>query len=93
MKKRLKRIAALKAGVVFAVIFGSIGFLSMIITALSLVAGNEGAAPASGRALFFFLGPSVSVLTGFIVGFICATLYNLAARWTGGIDYEVDDVE
>ena len=41
--------------------------------------------------MFEIFMPFIHALGGFIVGVVLAMIYNFAARWTGGIEFLVDD--
>lgn len=53
---------------------------------------NSGAATAVMGMMFGFglFRPVMYAIFGFIFGIIMAALYNLVARWIGGIEVEVD---
>ncbi len=36
-------------------------------------------------------GLVLGLINGFVVGVVLAMVYNFAARWTGGIEFVVDD--
>ncbi len=37
--------------------------------------------------------PVFYAIMGFIVGVLAAAVYNLVARWTGGLQFEVRDLD
>lgn len=87
-------------------LYGCIGLICLPI--LMLVAMGSGAftqhaqgqsgspAPAAPIAgMMFVMGLSLPVLygmMGFVFGIIGAAIYNLIARWMGGIEVEVEDL-
>jgi len=101
MKKRLSRIAPLQAGIVagslylaFGLIIGlimaPIMFFSAALPSRMQFSGALGGAVA---AIFVLIGvPIFYGIIGFIGGVIGAAIYNLVARFTGGIEFEVRDV-
>jgi hypothetical protein len=99
MRKRIKRIAPLKTGIVLGVLYA---LLSLIIVPFLLLAGAGVAAAASrngGTMPFAFLFgagalflPVLYGIMGFIVGVIAAAVYNLVAKMTGGIEVTVEDI-
>lgn len=96
MKKRLKRIDPLKAGIVLGILYA---LLSLILVPIFLLVGFFGARNAGGNgvailgsaAMVIFLPVFYSV-AGFLGGVIGAFFYNLVAGWTGGLEFEVEDV-
>jgi hypothetical protein len=94
MKKRLTSVAPLRAGIVLAILYG---FLALIIAPFLLIAGLVGARAGGagagiGMAVFAVAMPFLYAAIGFVFGVIGAALYNLIARWTGGLELEFTDV-
>jgi hypothetical protein len=90
MAKRLIRIAPWQAGKVFAVIYFCISLLVVIpmavVTALSPpVKGMPGPG-------FLVIIPFAYALFGLVFVPLCCWIYNLSARFTGGIEVGVTDV-
>ena len=94
MKKQLTHISPLKAGIVLGVLYGLLGLIFVPILLLWVVVGAKtGGAPAAfGGAFFAILFPVFYAIAGFIGGIIAAAVYNLVAKWTGGLEFEVRDV-
>jgi hypothetical protein len=104
MTRRIKRIAPLQAGKMLGVLYACIGLIFLPFFALAGVAGAfaqqsqqaqaAGAAPAAiVAAMMFGFGIFMPVfygIFGFIFGVISAAIYNLIARWIGGIEVEVE---
>jgi hypothetical protein len=44
------------------------------------------------NGVFLLLFPVIYGAVGFIGGVIAAALYNLVAKWTGGLEFEVTDM-
>ena len=55
---------------------------------LAVFAGKEGAVGGIALAVMF---PIIYAVGGFVGGIIAAALYNLVAKWTGGLEFEVTD--
>jgi hypothetical protein len=99
MNKRLKRIAPLKAGIILAVFYA---LLSLLAVPFFMLMGSFAAAAAqqSGTdvpfGFLFGVGaiflPILYGVFGFIFGVIAAALYNLVAKWTGGLEFTLEDV-
>jgi hypothetical protein len=94
MKKQLTYVAPLKAGIVLAVLYFVGGLIGAVI-ALPFLLIARAAPEASVAALspaWLFVMPVGYGILGFIVGLIAAALYNLVAKFTGGIEFELKDV-
>lgn len=99
-KIRLMHVPPIRFGIVLGLINGVIGMITAPILLLSLGAAatwDTNLLPrfmgipwlfAGGAALFM---PFIHAVGGFLVGVLLAMIYNLASRWTGGIEIIVDD--
>lgn len=103
MTRRLKRIAPLQAGKMLAITHAlfSLLFIPFILLAGFVSAFAQPnhsdtavAAPiAAGMMIVIaIVFPIFYGIFGFIFGVIGAALYNLIAKWVGGIEFEVEDV-
>jgi transmembrane protein DUF3566 len=104
MTRRIKRIAPLQAGKMLGVLYACMGVIFIPVFVLAGVAGafaqQSQQAQATGgppaaifAALMFGFGIFMPVfygIFGFIFGVISAAIYNLIARWIGGIEVEVE---
>ncbi|MEP7077724.1 MAG: DUF3566 domain-containing protein [Chthoniobacterales bacterium] len=102
MKRRIRRVTPLQAGKMLGVLYGCMGLLFLPFFALAGVAGafvqhaqqNQQAVPAALTAGVMlglgFLMPIIYAVFGFLFGIIGAAIYNLSARWLGGIEVEVE---
>ena len=104
MKRRIKRIAPLQTGKMLGALYACIGLIVLPFFALGALAGafvphassaQASSAPSSalmGGVMLFvgILAPIIYGVMGFIGGVIMAALYNLFARWIGGIEVEVE---
>lgn len=92
----------MQLGIVLAVIYGALGIIAAIfilIFALTTMnapqlnpAGFGAPAPPIAGAMgvvFAVFTPLFYAGAGFISGIIIAALYNLVAKWTGGVRYTV----
>ena len=86
--RRLTRVAPLKAGIVLGILYGILGLIAAPFFLLAAFAGREGAAAGIGLAVML---PIMYAVGGFVGGIISAALYNLVAKWTGGLEFEVSD--
>jgi len=95
VKRILKRIAPLQAGIVLGCLYATMGliFVPFLILA-SMAAANL---PPAQRGIFAFVGVGMAIgapilygVMGFVGGVIGAALYNLFAKLVGGIEVEVE---
>ncbi len=94
MKKQLTHVAPLKAGIVLAVLYFVGGIIGAVIAlpVLLLARAAAGAPVATFGPGWLLLMPIGYGILGFVVGIIAAALYNLVAKFTGGIEFELKDV-
>jgi hypothetical protein len=100
MIKRLKRIAPLKAGIVLGILYTLLGLLIVPFFMLAgfgamAAASRNGGAPIPFAFLFgagALFVPILYGVMGFVLGVLTAAIYNLVAKWTGGIEVTVEDV-
>jgi len=94
MKKQLKHISPLRAGIVLGVLYGLLGLVFTPFFLLAALFGGRsgGGVAAFGGIFFALLFPVLYAVLGFIGGIIASAIYNLIAKWTGGLEFEVEDV-
>lgn len=82
MKKRLTYISPIQLGIVQAVVSGIITLIMVPFLLLAALFGHVGLG-------FFFVIfiPIIYAIVGFIAGVISAVVYNVVAKWTGGVEY------
>lgn len=94
-KRILKRVAPLQLGKVLGVLYGAMGILLVPIFLIFSVIGSQ--MPAQQRVAMMGFGVGFAILApvfygvmGFVTGALGALIYNLVAKWIGGIEVEVD---
>ena len=90
--KRIKRFGIYQTAKIGGVIYFLIAAIIMIPIGLlfsMLGMGNMSGFPAIG-GVFFFILPFVYGFIGFVMTALCCAVYNLVAKWTGGIEFEVE---
>jgi len=93
--QRLLSINPLQLGLVSAILYALISLIVAIpVTLISMTAGSamKGqpmAALFAGPAVLIFF-PIMYGAFGFIGGIIAGALYNVVARWTGGIEVQLE---
>ena len=95
LKRRIKRIAPLQLGKMLAVLYGIMGLLAVPIFLIASFAASQ--VPAEQRvglmafgAGFALVMPVMYAAMGFVFGALGAVIYNLVAKWIGGIEVEVE---
>jgi drug/metabolite transporter (DMT)-like permease len=87
MKKRITSFAVMQTGKVLAVFYGLFSLITLPIMLIGILAD-----PSPKRfpmLLMLLLYP----IMGFILGILMAALYNIAAKWIGGIEVSVEALE
>jgi hypothetical protein len=87
MKKRITYVSPLQQGIVFAVLYGIISLILVPFFLIAALLGHGGLG-----AIFVIFLPIFYAIAGFIGGVIVAFIYNLVAKWTGGIEIVLTDV-
>jgi hypothetical protein len=93
LAKRISRIAPVSAGKLFAVLYFFLSLLFVIPMALILTFAPipATAKPPFGPGMLVFL-PFLYAGAGFIFVAIACALYNLAAKYVGGLEVSVIEV-
>jgi hypothetical protein len=95
MKKRLRHVAPLQCGIVLATLYALVSLVFVPVVLVVAVFGNlwrGGARHSILNGIFVVLFPVFYGVIGFILGVIVAAVYNLAAKWTGGLEFETTDL-
>ncbi len=94
MGTQIKSIAPLQAAKVSAVLYfviGAVIAVPMVVIGM-FVSTSEGAGEAQSFGVgFLLLMPLFYAVIGFIFGPIFCWLYNVVAKWTGGIEITIQD--
>ena len=92
--RRIKRFAPLQLGKMLAVLYGIMGLVFCpFLLLFSTLAAHTGGRPGMGMMFgtgFALLLPVFYAVMGFIGGVVSGFLYNLIAKWIGGIEVEVE---
>jgi hypothetical protein len=105
MVTRLRHVAVVQLALVLAIMYAVAGVIVglawwLIISPIMLAGmkstmGNSAAGMGMLAGMGFFAVitfPIVYGMIGFVAGLIYAALYNLAARWTGGVEMTFEQV-
>ncbi|MFO1446680.1 MAG: hypothetical protein U1F61_00775 [Opitutaceae bacterium] len=94
-KRRIRRFAPLQLGKMLCILYGIMGLL--FVPFFLLMSAMTSHLPAEQRVgmLAFGVGfavaaPILYAAMGFVFGVLGACIYNLVAKWIGGIEVEVE---
>ncbi|HEX4331072.1 MAG TPA: hypothetical protein VH040_02935 [Usitatibacter sp.] len=90
MRKRISRIAPVQLGKVAAVVYGVLSIPIMAIMAIAALFGPHANSTVSLVMIVVF--PIIYIVFGFIFMALGALIYNLAAKWVGGIEFVTEEV-
>jgi hypothetical protein len=94
-KRRIKRFAPLQLGKMLAVLYGIMGvlivpfFLIMSAVSAQLPPEQRAGMMAFGVGFALFI-PVMYAAMGFVSGALGALIYNVVAKWIGGIEVEME---
>lgn len=92
--KEIKKIDVLSFAILQAVVMAIVGLLQALFYA---VVGSFIAMPGSNIAALGFIGiimfPLVLAISGFFAGAIGAFIYNIAAKWVGGVKINLVEIK
>ncbi len=89
MKKQITRISVLQSSKIVVALYVLMGFLYTLIGIPMLVFGGPGMRLAG---IIYIAMPLILAILGWVFFAIFAALYNLLAKWLGGVEVEVKDV-
>jgi hypothetical protein len=87
MKKRISSISPLQQGIVCGLLYAILSLIAVPFLILAALFGHGGIG-----IMFAIFIPIIYGIVGFIGGVIAAFIYNLVARWTGGLEIVLTDV-
>jgi hypothetical protein len=100
MKKRLAHISPLQLGIVLGILYGLVSliflipmFLIMSMVGAASARSGAQAVPVIFTGVFMIFLPIIYAVVGFIGGVITAFIYNLVAKWTGGIEFTTQEAQ
>ena len=85
MRKRIVRISPAQAGKVLGVLWGILSIPAALVIVVASAFGRGGGGVSILQALII---PVAYLVFGYIFTAIAAWLYNIIAKWTGGIEFE-----
>ena len=90
MKKQLIRISILQSSKILTALYALMGFLYTLAGIPMLIFGGEKLRVVG---IIYLLGPIFAGILGFIFFVIFAAIYNGLAKWLGGFEFEVKEVD
>lgn len=89
MRKRITRIAPFQLGKVFAVLYA---IFSIPIALIMGIAASFAPSEQSMPLAMIVAIPVIYIVFGFLFTAMAAWIYNLVAKWTGGVEYVAEEV-
>jgi hypothetical protein len=90
MKKQIARVSILQSSKVVVALYFLMGFIYTLIGIPMIIFGGK---DVQIMGIVYCAMPLVMAFFGFIFFVIFAALYNLFARWLGGIEFDVKNIE
>lgn len=95
--QRIKSVGILSCAKMLGVLYGCLGLLFIpfaLIAGLASMATQQANSAIGGAAMLAFgiLAPVIYGAMGFVFGAIGAWIYNLVAKWLGGIEIQLEPV-
>jgi hypothetical protein len=94
-RRRVKKIGVLKTSIVSAIIFFILSLIMVVPVMLVMgIAGvfSDNMGFAFGGVFMIFM-PIMYAVIGFLATALWCWMYNVVARWIGGIEIEVEVIE
>ena len=90
MKKQLIRISILQSSKIMTALYVVMGFLYTLVGIPMVIFGSN---QLRIIGIIYLLGPIFAGIFGFIFFVIFAALYNLLAKWLGGFEVEIKNID
>lgn len=91
MKRQIRQVSAVQTAKVMALMYFVIGLIFFLIMGI-FSAFMPGPRPPFATG-FMLAMPFFYLIFGFVFTVISALVYNLVAKWTGGVEFTVEDVD
>jgi hypothetical protein len=89
MKKQIVRISILQSSKITTILYFLLGFVYLLIGIPMIMFGSDQLRIVG---IIYCAMPIIMATIGFIGFVIFAALYNLIAKWVGGMEFETIDV-
>lgn len=90
MKKQLIRISVLQSSKIMAALYALMGFIYTLIGIPMVIFGGK---PFKIIGTIYICGPILFGILGFVFFVIFAAVYNGLAKWLGGVEVVVKNIE
>jgi len=92
---RIKKINVVQTAIVLSVFyfFMTLVLIFPMFFVMGAFSYGEMMEMAGFSTLFFIAAPFLYAIVGFIISLIGALIYNMVAKWTGGIEMDLEAVE
>lgn len=90
MKKQITRISILQSSKIVVALYVLMGFIYTLIGIPLIIFGGK---EMLIMGIIYAAMPIVMAIVGFIFFVIFSALYNLLAKWLGGIEIEVSNID
>lgn len=90
MKKQLIRISILQSSKIVTALYAVMGFIYTLIGIPMIICGGE---DVQMMGIIYLLMPIIMAIIGFIFFVIFGAIYNLLAKWFGGIEVEIKNID
>ena len=90
MKQQQIRISVLQSSKITTALYVLMGFIYTLIGIPMVIFGDSGLRI---MGIIYLLGPVFMGILGFIFFAIFAAIYNLLAKWLGGFEFEIKNIE
>lgn len=90
MKKQLIRISILQSSKIMTALYVLMGLIYTLVGIPMIVFGNK---EFKIIGIIYFLMPVIMGVLGFIFFVMFAAIYNLLAKWLGGFEIEVKNID
>ena len=91
MKRRIKRVAPLQFGKMLAAFYAFFSVIFIPFMLLMTFLSPKAKTPAAAGIVISIVFPLLYIFLGFIMGIVSGFVYNLCAKWVGGIEIEFDE--
>ena len=90
MKKQLIRISVLQSSKIMTALYALMGFIYTLIGIPMIIFGSN---ELRIIGIIYLLCPAIMGIVGFIFFVIFAAIYNHLAKWLGGFEFEIKNIE
>ena len=88
MKKQITRISVLQTSKVVALFYA---LISLIYTIIGIFMIALASGPMKFIGMIYVVMPIFMLTVGFLMMLLCCWLYNIVAKWVGGVEVTVEE--